>query len=388
METLSICMVSGDFFPAQIGGQGIYAHKICEGLSNLGHEVHALVPPNPERLTYYKERRHFNVVFARGLAGEATISFSLQAYRNFKKKLANYHFDILHGNELFSFFFLLQKPRNVNKTISISHNSYLERFYASTGLKKIVYPLLICLEKLAYSGADRVIVGSEMEHEVIRSYGIDPSKISLVYYGVDLDKFKPSKKPGRIRSKLGIDLNEVVVLFVGRMVERKKPHILVEAMNRVARTNPNVHCVLVGDGKFRREAERRVAVNMSDRIHFVGSVSYDELPDYYVDSDMFVLPSVAEGGISLVVLEAAATGLPLILTKDASSWSPVLQENKNGYIVKPSDPIDLGEKILLTLENMERMGKESRAIVEEYFSWDACVKGTLDVYKNALETFF
>jgi len=281
--------------------------------------------------------------------------------------------------------FLFKKPSNVKKFISISHNSYLERFYSSTTPKRILYPVLMHLEKMTYFNSDSIIVGSEMEQYFVIRYGINPSKINVVYYGTDLEKFKPSIKTGQIRSKHGIDLNEHVILFVGRMVERKKPHIVVEAMKHIVEIKPKSHCIFVGSGKFQKEVEKRVTPKIKNRIHFVGSVLYDDLPKYYADSDVFVLPSIGEGGISLVVLEAAASGLPLILTKDASSWCPILQTGINGFIVKPSNPIELSKKILLALEQSEVMGRKSRLIVTKHFNWKECVNETVKVYKKTLD---
>ena len=379
---LSICMISLDFFPSQTGGQGIYAYEICKGLANLGHDVHAIVSPTPERVSYFEKHQDFNVAFARG---KNPLLFTINSYREFRRRHKDKRFDVLHGNEIFTFSFAFKRPRNIDRLIAVSHNSYRERCNACTNAaKKPLYLPYMLMEKMTYSLADAIIVGSEMEATaVVKYYGIKESKVHTVYYGTHTDKFAPLNEGNdtKIRRSLGIKGNEVVVLFVGRLVERKKPHLVLEAMGDVVQKNPHIHCIFVGDGKYRDKLEKSTArYGLSSNVHIVGAVPYDDLPQYYANSDIFVLPSEGEGGVSLVLLEAAASGLPLIVTRDASSHCPILKEGVNGYLVKSSSPQDISEKILLSAENAKEMGQESRAIVTRYFTWDKCLEGTLEVY--------
>jgi len=379
---LSICMVSLDFFPSQTGGQGIYAYEVCKGLAKLGHEVHAIVSRTPERVSYFEKHRDFNVVFA---GGSTPLIFSLNAYRAFKKHYGGKKFDVLHGNEIFTFSFAVRRPRNVDRLVAVSHNSYRERLNACSNIaRKPLYLPYMLAEKLTYSRVDDVLVGSEMERDAVADfYGINRSKIHMAYYGTYTDRFAPLEQGERgwLKRSLGIGEDETVVLFVGRLVERKKPHLVLEAMREVVRQDPRIHCVFVGDGKYRDRLESSTRkYGLSGNIHMVGAVRYDDLPGYYAASDLFVLPSEGEGGVSLVLLEAAASGLPLIVTKDASSHCPILQEGVNGYLVRSSSSSDIAEKVLLVARNAGEMGQKSRAIVTQYFTWDKCVKGTLEVY--------
>jgi glycosyltransferase involved in cell wall biosynthesis len=375
-------MVSYDFYPSQVGGQGIYAYEICNRLANLGHEVHAIVSPTPERISYFEKHKHIDVVFARG---KNPLLFTINAYREFKRHYNSKRFDVLHGNEIFTFSFALKRPNNIDRLIAISHNSYRERCNACSNIaKKTLYLPYMFIEKMTYSLVDDVIVGSEMEGEaVIKYYGINRAKVHTVYYGTYTDKFAPLNggKNTKLRQSLGIKEDEMIVLFVGRLVERKKPHLVLEAMREVIQGNPHIHCIFVGDGKYREKLEKSThKYGLLKNVHIVGAVSYDDLPQYYASSDIFVLPSEGEGGVSLVLLEAAASGLPLIITRDASSYCPILKEGVNGYLIKSSNHLDISEKILLAAKNSKEMGQESRTIVTQYFTWDKCIKGTLEVY--------
>jgi len=381
-RTLSICMVSFDFFPAQIGGQGIYAYEICRGLASRGHDVHAIVSPTPERLWYYQEHKDFDVRFA---GGKTPLLFGTNAYRQFRRHYYEKNFDILHGNEVFTFWFAIRRPKNVDKVIAVCHNSYVERFNACHSIvKKPIYVPYMLMEKIMYSLVDDVIVGSEMEKEAVaRYYGVNDSKLHMVYYGTNMEKFALRDEGGNqmIRRNFGIKDDDVIVLFVGRLVERKKPYLVLEAMREIVGRDPRFHCIFVGDGEYKEKLQKSARqYDLVKNVHIVGAVEYDLLPQYYAASDIFVLPSEGEGGVSLVLLEAAASGLPLIVSEDASSHCPILGEGVNGYLVRSSNVSDIRDKILLVAKRAKAMGSESRNIVNRHFTWGKCVEGTLEVY--------
>jgi glycosyltransferase involved in cell wall biosynthesis len=292
--------------------------------------------------------------------------------------------DLFHVNELFGFSAAFaRKDRGL---VISSHNSYLDRMRAARGLRKLRYPPLVALERLTYPKADRVIIGSEIERAPVRQLGVHEARIVEIPYGVDLERFTdPERVRGNsVRDRLGIPRDAEVGLFVGRFVERKKPHVAAQAFAELAQERPQFHAIFVGDGTLLPAI--RAASTGAAKLHFLGAVPFSELAPFYAAADVFALPSVGEGSISLAVLEAAAAGLPLVLTLDSAGQSRVFEPNQNGEIVRLDDAADLVRGLRQALQKRHAYAKRSRELVVEHFSWDACAKATIRCYEDALRT--
>jgi glycosyltransferase involved in cell wall biosynthesis len=374
-------MLTGDFYPQQIGGQGIYAFELTRKLAGLGATVKVFAPATSAR----REFAYANGVRVRwlGPATQNPLVFSAAATALRAEILDET--DVLHVNELFGFPFAWRLPGQQQGMVVASHNAYLDRFHAARGiLAKLKYPPLVALEGATYRFADRVLIGSEIERAPLLRLGVAPERIILVPYGVDAARFEDpaGSRRAEVRRSLGISPNARVVLFVGRFVERKKPHVVVRALKLVRTRDPDVHGILVGDGELMPRV--REAVGSDPGVHLVGAVSFSELPRYYAAADAFTLPSIGEGSISLVVLEAAAAGLPLVLTLDSSGQSPVFDPKKNGELVSVDDPESLADAILVALEHRDAYGAFSRGLVERHFSWETAAQSTILCYEAAL----
>jgi len=155
--------------------------------------------------------------------------------------------------------------------------------------------------------------------------------------------------------------------------------VVAEAFRALAAENPNFHGVLLGDGDM-LPSVRQIAGD-EPRLHLLGAISFADLPQYYAAADVFTLPSVGEGSISLAVLEAAAAGLPLVLTDDSSGQSAVFEPGRNGERVALGDAPDLARGLRAALAQRAAYGARSRELVEQHFSWDACAKQTVACYE-------
>ena len=127
----------------------------------------------------------------------------------------------------------------------------------------------------------------------------------------------------------------------------------------------------------------RAVVDSDPAIHLVGAVPFSELPQYYAAADVFTLPAVGEGSISLVVLEAAAAGLPLVLTEDSSGQSAVFEAGRNGELCELDDSTALASALERALERRAEYGARSKELVAQHFSWDACARLTIRAYEEA-----
>ena len=189
------------------------------------------------------------------------------------------------------------------------------------------------------------------------------------FHCVDNDRFLTRLEQTRpLRDQLRVQLGitgKRIVLYVGRLIERKGLEALVSAFRTVATRFPDAVLVLAGEGPIRAKLETQAGPSLQKQIHFVGNVKLDDLPAYYGLADAFVLPSLEEVW-GLVINEAALASLPLIVTTCCGAAADLLRDGENGYLVMPGSSAALEEALLKLLSDPVRarqMGEESRRLV-------------------------
>jgi glycosyltransferase involved in cell wall biosynthesis len=143
--------------------------------------------------------------------------------------------------------------------------------------------------------------------------GIPSGKIHVVYRGVDRQRFSPGDR-GEARSRLGLDRDRQVILWVGRMVPVKGLETLIDACATLKTAGLDFMLCVLGGGPLRDALVKRATHSgMADHIRFLGRVNHDDLPDWYRAANLVVLPSLSEG-IPNVLLEAIACGASFVAT--------------------------------------------------------------------------
>ncbi|WP_432558155.1 glycosyltransferase family 4 protein [Granulicoccus sp. GXG6511] len=191
-------------------------------------------------------------------------------------------------------------------------------------------------------------------------------KLALVRMSVDTQRFSP---PAADRSPT----DPLRVLQVGRLVPEKGTPILIDALAALAREGIEVEARLVGDGPLRDSLAARVAAaGLSDQVEFVGVVGQDHILEHYHWANVFCLPSFQEG-LPVVLMEAMATGLPVVTTRIAGIGELVV-DGDNGRLLTPGR-VDLVLDALRELATEPslrvRMGDRGRATVASEFSLDS-----------------
>ncbi|HZL34039.1 MAG TPA: glycosyltransferase [Tepidisphaeraceae bacterium] len=162
--------------------------------------------------------------------------------------------------------------------------------------------------------ADGIVAVSNDLAARMTAAGIDPSKIRVIYNGVDTSIFHPgSREAARLR--LGIDSGRPILLYAGNLHPVKGVDVLAEACAQLAREGLDFVCYMIGDGRMRPILERMiVSCNLQNRVKLVGSRPHAELADWFRAADLFVLPSRSEG-VPNVLLEASACGTPFVASR-------------------------------------------------------------------------
>ncbi len=235
-------------------------------------------------------------------------------------------------------------------------------------------------------------VSQDLAHWLSEVVGIQSSRIRQIYNGVDIDKFHPGIGGRESIGPSGFIRPESVVIgTVGRMLPVKDQLTLVRAFILLVSQNVEwrklLRLVVVGDGPLREEAMKLLCqAHVEDLTWFSGE--REDIPELLRGMDVFVLPSIAEG-ISNTILEAMATGLPVIATQVGGN-SELVVDGQTGTLVSASQPSEMASAIGTYLSTSERRsvhGQASRARVERFFSLDAMVQGYMTVYDSVREGF-
>jgi colanic acid/amylovoran biosynthesis glycosyltransferase len=190
-------------------------------------------------------------------------------------------------------------------------------------------------------------------------------KLQVVHCGADLGRY-PLQPP---RQGEGF-----VVLCVARLAAQKGLDILLGAVKLVADRGTDVHLVLVGDGPLKAGLRRRAEqLRIDDRVALEGAVGQDEMARYYSGSDVFCLPSFAEG-VPVVLMEAMASGRAVVATRVAGV-PELVEEGTSGLLVPPGSTEELAaalERLASSPEEREKMGRAGRRKVVAQFDARKC----------------
>ena len=185
--------------------------------------------------------------------------------------------------------------------------------------------------------------------QAVRDLRVDRQiRTAVISMGVDMVHFNPLKRDEPLRHRLAGQ--GPLLLFVGRLVEKKGVKFLLEAMPAVLQDFPDTTLVVVGDGPLRGELEALAeSLQIDDHVHYVGAVPQAGLPAYYATADVFVGSSiVAESGdtegLPITFMEALASGCPVV-SSDVGGASEIIVHDRAGLLVPERNPAAIADGI-------------------------------------------
>ena len=237
---------------------------------------------------------------------------------------------------------------------------------------QIIHFLISPLIRRIWRAADKLIAKSEREIEMIHAVDSHLTCL-LIPNGVDTSRFKPAHRVP--------DNGPLKLLCVGRLIERKGQHHLIDAVKRLTDEGINVRLDLVGTGDARPANEAQVArLGLSDRVRFLGYVPREEIARHYTTAHVFVLPSYNEG-MSVALLEAMASGLAVLVTPTGGT-PELVQPEVNGFIFSWADVAELTVHLRRLAQDrafVRRMGEASRRRAAE-FSWETAAQRYTEIF--------
>jgi len=262
--------------------------------------------------------------------------------------------------------------RRACKPVLLSqHNGFIQ--YRSAVLRGIEWLAHWTIGRTVLNQATCLIFCNPAAEEFVTSLlHHRPPDAKTIPLGIDTNRFKPPTTAERKKARqiLGLPETGALVIFVGRLVKKKGIDLFLEVMRRCA----SFHFLIVGRGNLSRVS--------STNVTWLPSVPPERLPLIYQAGNVFLLPSYDEG-IPLTVLEAMATGLPVIMTE--GSLSRLQLERDGGCLLAKGEPSALCERLTGLLENpplAARIGGRSRDLVIRNWSLETMEASYLDLIQN------
>ncbi|MBC7109711.1 MAG: glycosyltransferase family 4 protein [Archaeoglobi archaeon] len=375
---MRIALVSDWYYP-KVGGVASHMHDLAFKLKERSHKV--TIVTNDRRTGKEKELEAGEIELLK-IPGFLLPGLDLNLSYGFKSPntLTDFlkDFDIIHSHHAFTPLALkaLEAGRKLgagsiltNHSISFAYDSHLWKFLGFT----------IPVFRLYLNKAHRIIAVSESARAFIEHFTSSP--VSVIPNGVDTEKFFPAKDKEKLKEKFGIEGD--VILYVGRMSFRKGPHVLLNAFSSI----PNATLVMVGSGELLPFLRAQTKIlGIEERVVFTGHVSEEKLSEIYRMADIFVLPSITSEAFGIVLLEAMASGVPVIAS-DTGGIREIISGSGAGLLVTPENELELRKAIekLLKCKNLrEEYGERGRELAERKYSWKVVVPKIEELYDEVL----
>ena len=365
---MKIAIVYDMLYPFNVGGAEIRNYQMAKSLARR-HEVHLFgvkMWDGPDVIQreniYYHGVCRYSAMY--DFAGARTvwepIKFALKLFLPLLKE----KFDIIDTSSFVYFHCFTCKAVSILRRTPLVftwHQYWGDYWYDYVGGYRAWVGKLI--EKIVKHLTEHHIAVSFTTKKDLLSSGLKSQAVSVIYNGIDPDLIKDA-------SPLPLNFD---VLFVGRLIHQKNVECLIEAAGLIKETNPNIRVGIVGCGpnyeKLKKMARER---ELEKNIFFTGFLSHlTEVYSYMKSAKVFVLPSLLEG-FGIVVIEANACGLPVIVVRNGwNAATELITDGQNGFTINNNDAKDLSQKIidLLADENLRLLMSDNAKKFATNFDW-------------------
>ena len=246
--------------------------------------------------------------------------------------------------------------------------------------------------------ADLVVTVSHAMKDELAELGFPNEKVKVCYNGVDPEKYSPKQvseeKKTELRQQYGLKENDLMALFIGRLVWVKGVDKLIMAMPEVLKKVPNAKLVIVGLGDMQDYLKALVnKLKLQDAVKFrFEFVPEEERIVHYAACDVAVFPSLYEP-FGIVALEAMSMEKPVVVgAAGISGMREVVVPSgpdQSGFHINPNDPVDIAWGVTSAIENPDRkiqLGQNGRRRVLQNFSWDVAAQRTIQLYSELIKS--
>ena len=354
------------------GGVNRHVFNLSQHFLRRGHDV-TVVAPASKRSGDEPPYLHVIGHSAIGLPASgsvANVSMSYDLSSRVKKLLAREQFDVVHVHEPFV-------PLLPFQFVRFSQATNIATFHAARDSGSRVYAYTQFIIQQWWRRIHGRIAHSQTALDLIGKYFDDDFRI--IPSGIDYARFAEETPP-----MPNLMDNKRNIVFVGRQEQRKGLPYLIEAFAKLKAEMPETRLIIVGpDGGIRPACERYIEENNVEDVIFTDFVAEDDLPRYYRSGDVFCAPNTGHESLGLILLEAMASGVPIVASR-IPGFAAVVNDGEHGILVPPRDSnaLCVALKRLLSDAGMrEEMGRAA-ALHARNWSWDEVSSEVLAFYEE------
>lgn len=387
-QKLKIAFVLDRFLPSR-GGESYFAW-LADELSRAGHDVHVFAIKIEENPTAAYQTHLIPVWgYPRSLR---ILSFLFNSARVIKA----YDFDIIHGVGPTLTMNVLNPHGGVEQVyLKQEFRSITNRFYYLWRFVRrylsLQHYLVLWIQRRQYLSprVKKIIAISQMvKRDILQYYETLDKKLVVIFNSVDLNRFHPRNRDtyrSQKRSSLDISSDTIVLIFVGNNYRLKGLEPLMAAMGLLRQMFPKqpFRLLVAGRGQVARYWRKARRLGVPDLVRFLGPVR--EIEQYYAASDIYVHPTFYDS-CSLTVLEALASGLPVVTTRSNGAADAIVSDQGGRVIDDPANVVDLAKSIAYYFD--ERRRNKARTVARQWmeqYPLSYNMENTLRVYYEVVK---
>lgn len=380
-----------DSYPPFINGVSTSVAMLKKALEKKGHTVY-VVTVSANALKFEIDNEN-NIIKIPG------IPIGIYDYRisriypiSMINTMKNWKLDVIHSHTEFGigiFARLFAKQFNIPlvhtyHTLYEDYTHYITHGYFDKSSKKIVeYLTKFYCDKTA----KELIVPTNKIYNLFKEKYKFEKSIHIIPTGIEVDRFfeenVDKKEVATLGKKLGLSKKDYVIIFVGRLAEEKNVEFLLKSQKNLQNKIPNLKLLIVGDGPDKEKYEKlSKEYNIDKSTIFTGKASWEEIPLYYHNANLFATASTTETQ-GLTVIEAMSSSVPALCIDDESFKGTVI-DNLNGKIFKNNTEYENDVLELYKSKDIQKY-KEQARIQAEHCSSSAYAERVLEVYKRAIK---
>jgi len=361
------------------GGVRDHVWHLAEQFISMGHDVRILAPASgemgkvPEK--HILKMGRTTPIPINGSIARINLDPSLS--QRVRVVLQRERFDVVHVHEPLVPG-LSQQVLRGSRTLTVGtfHTASYSNIYSTSQLAYAsAYPLL---RPLFHKLFGRIAVSTAARDFISRYF---PADYRIIPNGISIERFRPGVPP--LPHFMDGKRN---ILFVGRFEKRKGAKYLLRAIPAIRERHPDTRFIFVGEGRLRPGFQRYVERQGWQDVVFTGYVSDEEKPRYFTSAQVFCAPAIGGESLGIVLLEAMASGTPIVAS-DIKGYATVVNQGVDGLLVAPRQSDELAGAICHLLENegLRQHFIQAGLVKARDYAWPHVARSVMDYYHELLE---
>jgi glycosyltransferase involved in cell wall biosynthesis len=375
------------YFTPQMGGSATIVHQTCKKISDLGHQVTLVAGDYSIGNSEFPEAG-FETILMPSTISKMGFYYTPELPVWIEEQIHN--FDLIHLHEYRTYQnIVIHKAARKHEVPYVISPHGTSPIIIQRYLLKMGFDFLFGNSILRF--ARKIIAVSDFEVDYLGNNKCDPSKISLIYNGIEINDFIHMPHAGTFRHEMGIAPSHKIILFLGRLHKLKGIRNLILAFDSALKRNPNMILVIAGpdEGELAELIKISSKLDIKNKVLFPGPLYGDMKLAAYVDATILVYPSRYEV-FGLVPFEAILCGTPVIATEN-NGMGMLLKKINAGYLVSYGDIEQMVNLIIYsTTHPDENEEKVNRGIIfiKENLNWELIAKKLECLYKEVINEHF